>query len=56
MLDLLQNRLTYKEIGSKLIISPLTVRKHVQNIYQKLNVTSRTEALDRATELGLVEE
>ena len=36
VLDLLQNRLTYKEIGSKLIISPLTVRKHVQNILPKL--------------------
>jgi len=35
----------YKEIASTLAISIMTVRSHVQNIYDKLHVRSRTEAV-----------
>jgi DNA-binding NarL/FixJ family response regulator len=35
----------YKEIGELLGISALTVRAHIQNIYEKLHVRSRTEAV-----------
>lgn len=35
----------YKEIGEMLGISALTVRAHIQNIYEKLHVRSRTEAV-----------
>jgi DNA-binding NarL/FixJ family response regulator len=35
----------YKEIGELLNISALTVRAHIQNIYEKLHVHSRTEAV-----------
>jgi DNA-binding CsgD family transcriptional regulator len=39
---------TNKEIASGLYISPLTVRKHLEHVYQKLGVESRTEATARA--------
>ncbi len=35
----------YKEIGDVLSISSLTVRSHLQKIYEKLHVRSRTEAV-----------
>src|ERR1700744_3136210 len=36
---------SYKEIGEKLSISSLTVRTHIRNVYEKLHVHSRTEAV-----------
>ena len=39
---------SYKAIGEKLFISPLTVRKHVSNIYNKLHVDSRTQIINVA--------
>ncbi len=45
ILDLLANGLMYKEIGAKSGISTETVRKHVRNIYEKLQVSSRMEAI-----------
>jgi len=38
----------YKEIGIKLNISMGTVRQHIHNIYEKLHVQNRTEALNKA--------
>jgi DNA-binding NarL/FixJ family response regulator len=38
----------YRAIGEKLFISPLTVRKHAANIYDKLHVNSRAEAVSIA--------
>lgn len=37
----------YKEIAAKLFISQETVRTHIRNIYQKLHVQSRTDALNK---------
>jgi DNA-binding NarL/FixJ family response regulator len=36
------------EIAEKLYISPLTVRKHISNIYTKLHVSNKTEAVKLA--------
>jgi DNA-binding NarL/FixJ family response regulator len=38
----------YKAIGEKMFISPLTVRKHVAHIYEKLHVNSRAQIINLA--------
>lgn len=45
ILSLLAKGHQYKEIADRLHISALTVRTHITNIYQKLHVTCRTEAV-----------
>ena len=47
ILQLLSEGLRYKEIASTLFISVDTVRTHIRNIYLKLEVTNRTEAVNR---------
>ena len=54
VLALLGERLTNKEIARALSISPTTVKRHTANIYQKLAVGSRREAVARAMTLGLL--
>lgn len=43
-----------QDIASRLIISITTVKTHVGNIFNKLGVTSRTQAIARAEALGLL--
>lgn len=47
ILQLLSKGFRYKEIAEKLFISVETVRTHVRNIYEKLQVNSRTEAINK---------
>jgi LuxR family maltose regulon positive regulatory protein len=54
VLALLAHRLTNKEIARELCISPMTVKRHTVNIYQKLLVRGRREAVARATELAIL--
>lgn len=54
ILKLVVQGLVYKEIGAQLFISPNTAKKHVMNIYQKLHVNSRAQALHLAYEKGLL--
>ena len=54
VLALLGERLSNKEIARELNISAMTVKRHTFNIYQKLTVQSRREAVSRAVALGIV--
>lgn len=45
---------TYPQIASTLFISRNTVKTHIRSIYQKLGVTGRLEAIERALELRLL--
>jgi DNA-binding NarL/FixJ family response regulator len=48
ILLLLSKGFRYKEIAERIFVSVETVRTHVRNIYEKLQVNSRTEALNKA--------
>jgi LuxR family maltose regulon positive regulatory protein len=50
----LATHLAYREIGERLSLSRHTVKSHSTAIYRKLNVTSRTDAMERARALGLL--
>lgn len=48
ILHLLSKGLRYKEIADQLFLSTETIRTHIRNIYEKLQVNSRTDALNKA--------
>ena len=54
VLRLLPTQLSTREIGRELSVSVNTVRSQVQAIYRKLGVSSRSEAVTHARELGLL--
>ena len=55
VLHLLSQGLSNQEIAEKLFLSEGTVKWHNSNIYGKMGVKSRTEAVARARRLGLLE-
>ena len=54
ILQLIAQGLSNREIGERLFLALDTVKGHNRRIYDKLQVQSRTEAIARAHELGLL--
>ena len=55
VLTLLPSALSLREVGDHLYVSRDTVKTYVTRIYRKLGVSSRSAAITRATDLGLLE-
>jgi LuxR family transcriptional regulator, maltose regulon positive regulatory protein len=56
LLPLLVTHLSFPEIAADLFLSPNTIKSEAVSIYRKLGVASRSRAVARARELGLLEE
>jgi LuxR family transcriptional regulator, maltose regulon positive regulatory protein len=54
VLVLLSNYCTDRVIAETLVVSPLTVRTHIENLAEKLGVRGRRTIVDRARELALL--
>lgn len=54
ILDLIGEGLSNQEIAERLVVTLHTVKKHSSNIYSKLGVGSRTQAVAQARQLGLL--
>ncbi|KAA2219003.1 response regulator transcription factor [Maribacter flavus] len=54
VLEQLSTGIPYTAIAEKLFISPFTVRKHIENIYKKLQVNSKVMAIEKAKRNGLI--
>jgi len=54
LLPLLPTHLSFREIGERLHLSRHTIKSQAISTYRKIDVTTRTEAVERARELGLL--
>ncbi|HRP89161.1 MAG TPA: response regulator transcription factor [Edaphocola sp.] len=54
LLALLSQGFTNKMIAAKLFISPFTVKRHIENIYKKLQVKNRIELIEKVRKKGLL--
>jgi LuxR family maltose regulon positive regulatory protein len=54
VLQLLAQGLTHRQIADQLVVAPGTIKRHLSNIYSKLGVHSRTQALARTRDLYLL--
>src|SRR6185437_5661660 len=51
---LMHQGLSNQQIADKLFVSENTIKKHISNIFQKLQVERRTEAVKKALELSII--
>ncbi len=56
VLQLIEAGLSNQEIAAKLYLSVATVKRHISNIYAKLDVKTRTQAISFGKELGFFDE
>jgi len=56
ILELLARRLSNKEIARRIYVAPGTVKRHTENIYKKLGVHRRHDAVTKAVGLGILQE
>jgi len=54
VLEQLSKGLSYTKISENLFLSPSTVRKHIENIYKKLQVHSKIEAVEKARQNNII--
>ena len=54
IVKLIEEGLTYKEIGERLSISTHTVHTHIKNIYEKLQAKNRSDAIIKARKKGII--
>jgi ATP/maltotriose-dependent transcriptional regulator MalT len=54
VLELLAEGLSNKEIAARLYVSSHTIKTHLSNLYQKLEVSRRTQAIQKARMLGIL--
>jgi LuxR family maltose regulon positive regulatory protein len=55
LLPLLPTHMTFPEIGAELFLSLHTIKSEAKSIYRKLDASTRSQAITRARELGLLE-
>ncbi|EON92693.1 HTH-type transcriptional regulator MalT [Marinobacter lipolyticus SM19] len=55
VLVLINEGLANKDIASRMKVAPATIKAHIRNLYGKMGVSRRTEALAKARELALLE-
>lgn len=54
VLELMSGGCSNQEIASRLFVSLSTVKTHVSNLFEKLDVKRRTQAIERGKKLGLI--
>ena len=54
VLRLIEQGLTNQQIAERMVVAASTVKTHINNIYAKLGVETRTQAVSRGRELGLM--
>ena len=55
LLPLLATHLSFREIGEQLYVSRNTIKTQAISVYRKLGVSRRSDAIERAGSLGLID-